>query len=244
MLSGLLVCVLVVGAVASKPGMPSGAARGGLQVGQEEPERCCAPRYFTADHFLTSTTVKEGKLSVEIDEVNGAYDAVFERLALKVVVDYLNGTEVHLKFIGLYEEGVTYTILEHQGESVCFKGETQERFHEDCLTEDFKFIGKTTLGDFDMVVENWYRVSEDGTAHTVKSVQEEGCTPVGALTRMLDSVTGDEIAVLEARTFNFELGICDPEEFKPPESCDEGRALKKPSPEMVKFHSKNILGRL
>ncbi|XP_022080439.1 uncharacterized protein LOC110973721 [Acanthaster planci] len=239
MWSGLLVCMLVVGAMAFQPSVPFGASQPG-----ERHEPCCAPRYFTFNQVTTTTSVQDGSLLVEYDNAEGAYDAKFERIAVKLVIDYFNGTEVYLRLIEDYIKGVSYYILEHAGEDICFVGRTEGRFNEECLNDDAQFLSEATLGDYDLVLDNWYVVSEDKTEHSVKSVQHEGCVPVGLLTRTFDPDTGKELKVDDSRVLDFKLGICDPDKyFKPPASCDEGRAVDKPTPQMLKYRRKGLFRR-
>jgi len=226
MWSGLLVCLLAVGATASKPGAPR----------QEEHEPCCAPRYFTFNQVTTTTSSVGHSLLVEYINAEGAYDAKFERVSVRVFLDYFNGTETHLRSIDDYLKGVSYLIIEHGEEEICFVGETEGRFDEECLDEEDKFLGEATLGDYDLLLDNWYDVGDDPNVHTIKSVQHEGCVPVYLLSRTVDPESGEELSVDSSSLFNFKLGICNPDKyFKPPAACDEGRALSEPTPEMLKY---------
>ncbi|XP_022080438.1 uncharacterized protein LOC110973720 [Acanthaster planci] len=240
----LLICVLVVGAMASKPGTPIGSTHGVGQQPGEGPELCCVPRYLTFKQVTTMTSVKDGSLSVEYENIEGAYDARFERTSIRLLVDYFNNTEVHLKVINDYRQGVSYRIQQHQGKDVCFVNHLKRKFPEDCLTENDKFLGKTTLGDHDLVVNNWYYLNSDKTKHKIVSVQQEGCVPVRVLSRKFDFESGKEIKVEDSSIVDLQLGICDPDKyFKPPPSCDKGRALDKPTPQMLKYHGKGLFRR-
>jgi len=241
MLSGLIVCVLLSVGVAAKPGVPFSAAHGAgvKKVSREEHEPCCAPRYFTLKQESFVTSAEGGSLKVEHLSIDVGYDSVSQQVSLKVIEDFYNGTDRYFKLIEDYTEEVSYLIIRHGDDEACFVDKTEGRFPEECLPEDAAFLGESTLGDYDLVLDNWYFAKDEGTKHIIKSVQHEGCVPVGLLVRTFDKETGKEISISDDRALDFSLGICDRDEyFKPPATCEEGRALAEPTQKMLTMRGK------
>jgi len=242
MLSGLIVCVLVVtaGAMAvKKPALNAQTVFGfsPKAVGQER-EPCEIPEYFTFDQADIITTVSEGSLLVEYVNFHGAYDQKLKRYSVESFIDFFNGTELHLKVISEYEKGKEYLIARFGDEVECEVYDIEgKKFPEEFnIPEDATFIAEQTVGDRDLETESWYFANEEGTKHSVKTVTAEECVPVSLFRRLFDPDTGEELEVLSGNLVNFSLGICDPEKyFKIPEECEQVTVSKVPSKNMRKM---------
>ncbi|XP_022080399.1 uncharacterized protein LOC110973699 [Acanthaster planci] len=236
-----LLMVVIAGAQANvAQGLPFRGVYNPFSHHADEPQPCSIPRYFTYLQEDFVTTVEEGRLKVEEESWEGAYDTIAQKYSAKKEERFFNGTDDYSKIIFDEGKGVEYIIEKRGEETVCLVLDIEGQKFPDTYTfpKNAKFVGEATLGDRDLVVNVWYYPSEDNTKHTVKTYTREECVPIGLRHRKFDPQTGVEIELRESSLYDIKLGICDEEKyFKVPDECKEGRALKEPTLTMMKIRN-------
>ncbi|XP_062333392.1 ependymin-like 1 [Osmerus eperlanus] len=180
-------------------------------------------------HPCKSPPLLTGSLSVVAhhDLTAGAkytYDAFGQRIRFREIGSYQNQT-FWIDALLLFREGVIYKI-NHQNRT-CKKEKLWADFHPMEVPNNATLLGQVILGGSSgpgegLLVNSWYGEMKRGKY--VSTVTEFGCLPVSTLFHT------ERTGWILTSFFNILIGIEDPQDFFPPDFCQDAVSDNKGEP--------------
>lgn len=143
------------------------------------------------------------------------YDAFGERIRFRDIGSYENKT-FGMDALLLFREGVIYKI-NHQNRT-CKKEKLSAHFHPMEVPLDAALAGQIILGSSSgpgegLLVNSWHGEVESG--RYISTVTEFGCLPISTVFHT------ERFGWMVTSFFNIVIGIEDPQDFFPPEFCQD-----------------------